>query len=211
MIRRHSMRFAVMAGLAFCAMAWLNVGAAHAGDDQAFAVPASAKVLEGTLFLPDGQTGTVRVRDGAMIRLHDNSTGETYTVVPAISKEDPGVVNVLVLSAFKMENGEEGVEQVGDIQTQTLGSDGGINTIAGSFGVRFDRIGDQVIEDDIVGLRHDSLEQILAHEKVIQESSCCVSCDGYTVCACSVNLLCGSCCASGCCPGDGGRKPIQNF
>lgn len=211
MNRRTHLQTTGLAAAAFFALSWLAASDALAAENHPYSIPVSPKVIEGTILLPDGQTGMIRVRDGAMITVRDDRTGETFKLVPAISTEDPGMVNVLVLRSFKTKSGDEGVEQVGDVQGLSLGADSDFSSIAGPFGLRFERVGDQLIEDATVGLRSDSLGQVLAQEKVIQESSCCVSCDGYTVCACSVNLLCGSCCASGCCPGDGGRRPIQNY
>lgn len=176
------------------------VPVAQAAEQAAFSVPVSAKVLEATLVLPDGQEGRLQVRDGGMITVRDNVTGEAYHFVPAVSESDAQRVEVMVLRGFKTESGDEGVEQIGDPQVLSLGGDS--MALAAAFGLRLDGISEQRIDDSLIGQRHEALQHLAAGadgKPPAQESICCVSCGAYTVCSCVVNLNCGSCCTGDCC------------
>ncbi|MDY7095876.1 MAG: hypothetical protein SX243_23120 [Acidobacteriota bacterium] len=193
----------IIASLAVTLLAVLSVWPVQAADQRPFSIPISPQVLEATLVFPDGSEGTVQVRDGSMITISDNATGETHHIVPALSKDEAGKVEVLMLRGFQTKSGASGVEQIGEPLSLSIGDNGDFPSPSGLFSIKFDSITSQLIEDDLVGLRHDSLQDLLSDEDppVAQESECCVSCGAYTVCACVVNLNCGTCCSGDCCEG----------
>lgn len=193
----------IIASLAVFLFGIFFVRAAQAVDQRPFSVPISPQVLEATLVFPDGSEGTVQVRDGSMVTISDNTTGETHHIVPALSKSEAGNVDVLMLRGFRTKSGASGVEQIGEPISLSVGDNGDFASPSGLFSIKFDSITSQLIEDDSVGLRHDSLKDLLSDEDplVTQESECCVSCGAYTVCACLVNLNCGTCCSGDCCEG----------
>ncbi|MCB1057046.1 MAG: hypothetical protein KDD11_16210 [Acidobacteria bacterium] len=176
---------------------------AYALGQPPFSIPVSPRVLKATVVLPDEQESTIQVRDGGMITLRDKETGDSYYLVPVISSENPKQVDVMVLRGLKTENGEEGIEQVGDqVRSLEIGNKDDRLDLPGAFSVRFVAITERIIDDEWVGLKADDLMELSDSEGHMPiPEGCCVNCGSYTICGCAVSNNCGSCCSDGCCGG----------
>lgn len=162
-------------------------GAAHATEP--FAVPSTDKLLEFDISLPDGHVAKVWAREGSMITVQGSLGGVAlhHGFVPVRDKQS---VRILPLN---LGDDLKSAEQCGEpfsvdgAKGDVCGLENLAITFKGSTTVRFQR---KALPDPLADLTPTELDQLYGKAG---GGTCCVTCDGYTVCGSRVKLSCGSC------------------
>ena len=181
---------------------------AQADDGDARAIPQSKDRIRGSLTTPDGGKFKFDVRDGGMIRIRDDSTGETIGLLATFG-EDPGQKDKVTLVEFRITDHPSGAGESLTWSGQEYPIDLAEKreeVTQGGFVVNFTK----VIEAPEPAARK-SLDLFELPPDYSGSSTCCISCGSYTVCACSVSASCGSCCAGACCGGGGNPGPFHDY
>lgn len=140
---------------------------------------ASAYSVKFELLLPDGQEVKGLEPEGSMIRV-TTPQGEIYGLTPII---EDGAVRQVRFHIFSIIQGPGGNEAMKELQPKTPG-------------VRFP--GFTVLQATVVP-RPVQSPKTSPRANTCVEARCCVTCNGWTACACAVAMGCDSCCCNPCC------------
>lgn len=196
----YSIVFLVMATLLACP-------AVGQGDGTAAAITHSKDRISGVLTIPKEHVGTdedikflFRVQDRGMVRVTNNATGDTRGFVIVRDDEESREGDSLAaVQEFKIlqhpSGGGEAMEFVG-VPIRIFPSVAS-NSTEEQYTIE---ITDVLLVDE----PRVSTVDVYRTRPAPTPSACCVSCSGYTVCACAVSAPCGTCCSGSCCSGGGG-------
>jgi len=136
-------------------------------------------MFQGTVLLPDGKAASFRVREGDLLLIGTDEDNTWQGLLPTSLR---GVRRDLVPFTVKGTRGEWDLSQI-EIGREVQALQG-VLFARGKFNVRIDRI-----------YRCSSpSSSFLAKDFGDSDfGSCCVSCDGVTICGGSVSTSCGSC------------------
>jgi hypothetical protein len=169
----------------------------------AFGVPSGDRIITAELTCPVDHV-RVEVREGTLIRVQFTG-GLSYALQPHLPGRDQKTVEVVL---YQLATRPDGAERIREIQRCEVaqGLVGRAET-------------NPPIEIQLEGLRVRSFETKAPEDP--QEmganelrnlfgasGSCCMHCNGVTICACSVQTSCGSCCSDSCCGGHE-RSPFE--
>jgi len=161
---------------------------------QVFSIPSSADAqIRGRIELPDGQSALFSRVEGGIVTIRDEASGALYALVANLKDAPQGKVNVLALEVLESPDGQQSAEQL-DFAKIKLGHSHRLATPIGAFDLTL-----TAIENGSLPSRYlpDGLAEIGEKEEDllgdIFQPLCCVTCNGFTVCADTVSLDCGSC------------------
>lgn len=168
-------------------------------ENPAFAVPVSDRVIEGELIFGDDSRVGFKVREGMMLTVRLQG-GRGYGLSPLV--EDGGEIHFAVYELERSAAGER-VREIGEFVAGLGGTSPAptampldvavLDITSREFSVRPSEDPTQLTPDEL--------------RKTYGLSDCCIYCDGRTLCGCSVETSCGTCCSGECCLGGGGSNP----
>lgn len=170
-------------------------------EEAAFGVPVSDRVIEGEISFAQGEPFFFKVREGMMLTTRETG-GHAYGFVPLIQKT--GDVEFAVYELTPAAVGERATE-IGLLMVNGNGQAPAAAPTAEPIDLLVYRISKANFEEEAVTDPSSEDPEDLRSEFELP-STCCVTCNGRTVCACEVVTGCGSCCAPACCSG-GGKNP----
>lgn len=168
-------------------------------DGAAFSVPVSDRVIEGELIFGDDSRVGFKVREGMMLTIRIQG-GQSYGLSPLV--EDNGEVQFAVYELERSTAGER-VREVGEFVTGVGGTSAAPTAMPLDVAVLdvSSRKFSVPPPDDPASLTPEDLRGTYGL------TDCCVNCGTRTICGCSVETSCGSCCSGECCLGGGGGSP----
>lgn len=170
----------------------------------AFGVPAGDRIIEVDLSYPSDHA-RVQVREGELIRIRF-AGASAYALQPHFRGEAGDTVEFVVYEVEARPHGAERVRELQrfDVAPGLLGRAETHPPIDVRLeGVRMGTFASTAPEDSRE-LGAGELRRLFGASGV-----CCIVCDGVTICACSVETSCGSCCSDSCCGGDDDRSPFE--
>jgi len=163
---------------------------------QPFSIPNSDTQIHGEIELPDGQIATFSRVEGGIVTIRDEATGAFYALIANLKDRSPGQANILTLEIRDQPEGSQSAEEL-DQFVLAVDESSRVPTGSGMFavtltGINEGRFPSLYLPDGPLEL--GSKEDLLGD---IFQPLCCVTCNGFTVCADSVSLSCGSCGSGG--------------
>ncbi len=161
------------------AVVWLSLPSWAQTGTTAETFKASTYSIEFNLLLPDGQEVKGVEPEGSMIRI-TSPQGKTYGLTPIIEDQAVRQVQFHVFSIIRAAGGNEAMKE---LQPKMPG-------------VRLPGI--TVLQARVIP-RPSQPSALTPQANKCVEARCCVTCNGWTACACAVSMGCDSCCCGPCC------------
>lgn len=161
-------------------------------SQSASAARKTEKKISWTITLPDGNWVNSRESEGGMLRIERD--GKIWGFTPIVRDEAKGSIAVKVFQITKTDNG---VEAIKEIESQKVGMASARRLDTDGFSVQVTKI-----EQVALGTGFSSEGEpgdVPIDEPGEGVGKCCVTCNGWKVCGCKVEMSCGSCCSDACC------------
>lgn len=147
------------------------------------------KKISWTITLPDGNWVKSSESEGGMLRIERD--GRIWGFTPTVRDEAKGSVAVKV---FQITKTDDGVEVINEVENQKVNTASARRLDTDGFSIQVTKI-----EQSPVGTSFFGGEDPPVDEPVEGIGKCCVTCNGWKVCGCKVEMSCGSCCSDACC------------
>ncbi len=152
----------------------------------------SHKKISWTITLPDGNWVKSSESEGSMLRIERD--GKVWGFTPVVKYEAEGTVAVKVFRITRMNNGLEAIKEV---ESQKVGMESARAIDTDGFSIQVTKIEQDALETNFSTMGETDIDDGVV--PVGEAGKCCVTCGGWKVCGCKVEMSCGSCCSDACC------------